>query len=154
MEYCTKCQCNHPINQFIWEGKHHKTCIKSKKKLEQANNMLPNIIAYSLDNYELNFQDRFEIPSEESFVQDMVTDELPETDTIKVDYLDLGALIEHEIQELTIGAQIDRVDDGVADVAYQTHLVVSMDNAMTQDKTAKEIANLIIAEIEGGDDYS
>ncbi|KAF0511656.1 ATP-dependent DNA helicase pif1 [Gigaspora margarita] len=54
-------------------------------------------------------------------------------------------LIEHKIQELTISAQIE----GVTNVTYQTHLAVHLDSIMSQDKTAKEIANLIIAEIEG-----
>ncbi|CAG8809547.1 17855_t:CDS:1, partial [Dentiscutata erythropus] len=71
MEYYTKCQCKHSIDQFIWKEIRHKTCIKSKRKQEQADNMLSNIITHSLDNYELNSQDSFEIFSEESFAQDM-----------------------------------------------------------------------------------
>ncbi|KAF0556086.1 ATP-dependent DNA helicase pif1 [Gigaspora margarita] len=109
--------------------------------------MLSNIIAHSLDNHELDHQGSIK----ESFAQAMINDENSGSEhLIEVDYLNLGDFIEYEIQELTIGAEID----GVADIAYQTHLVVNMDGAITQDKIAKDIANLIIAEIEGGDDYS
>ncbi|KAF0468863.1 ATP-dependent DNA helicase pif1 [Gigaspora margarita] len=69
---------------------------------------------------------------------------------IEVDYLDLEDLIEQEIQEMTIGAPTN----GVADIIFQTHLVVKLDSTVFHDKTAKEIADLIVAEIEGGDDYS
>ncbi|CAG8682130.1 2885_t:CDS:1, partial [Ambispora gerdemannii] len=81
-----------------------------------------------------------------------VTGECSETEHIRieVDYLDMGDFVENEIQELTIESQID----GVANVAYRTQLLVNMDAAITQSKMAKEIANLIVAEIEGGDDYS
>ncbi|CAG8699178.1 11918_t:CDS:2, partial [Ambispora gerdemannii] len=44
--------------------------------------------------------------------------------------------------------------DGIADVAYKTHLLVQLDIAITQNKIAKEMADLVIAEVEGGDDYS
>ncbi|CAG8495608.1 11060_t:CDS:2 [Scutellospora calospora] len=104
-------------------------------------------IANSLDDHELSHQDNFEVLPEDSSAHNIATDENSEPEHgnyIEVDYLDLGDLIEHEIQELTTEAQID----GVADVAYQTHLVVNLDNAVIQDKTAKEIANLIITEIE------
>ncbi|CAG8655134.1 10429_t:CDS:2, partial [Ambispora gerdemannii] len=68
----------------------------------------------------------------------------------EIDYLDLGNFIEHEIQELTAGAHID----GVANIIYQTHLLVCLDVTMVQSKTAKDIAELVITEIESGDDYS
>ncbi|CAG8663291.1 2163_t:CDS:2, partial [Ambispora gerdemannii] len=81
-----------------------------------------------------------------------VTGECSEAEHIhvEVDYLDVGDFVENEIQELTIGSQID----GVANAAYQTQLLVNIDAAMTQSKMAKDIANLIVAEIKGGDDYS
>lgn len=156
MEYCTKCHCNHPEDQFVWNNKRHKTCRKSKEKRDQKNknDALSNRIIHSSDD-ELNNQDNFEVLPEESIAQAIVIDENENPvseyrNSIEVDFLDLGDLIEHEIQELTIGAQID----GVADIAYQSHLVVNLNSTIIQDKTAKEIANLIIAEIEGGDDYS
>ncbi|CAG8612404.1 4326_t:CDS:2 [Ambispora gerdemannii] len=69
---------------------------------------------------------------------------------IKVDYLDVGNLIEYEIRELTVGESID----GIADISYKTHLLVHSDIVITQNKTAKEMADLIITEVEGEDDYS
>ncbi|CAG8613611.1 11340_t:CDS:2 [Ambispora gerdemannii] len=69
---------------------------------------------------------------------------------IEINYLDMGDFVEHEIRDLTAGANID----GIADIAYKTHLLVQLDIAITQNKTAKEMADLVIAEVEGGDDYS
>ncbi|RIB00131.1 hypothetical protein C2G38_2150965, partial [Gigaspora rosea] len=139
-------------NEFEWERKRHKTCKRCKDHRDRKNKTLTNEIT-SLDNHELDSQDNFEILPEEDSAGIIITNENsnPELkDYIEVDYLDLGDFIEHEIQELTIDSQID----GVADIPYYTHLVVNLDSATTQNKTAKEIANLNVAEIEGGDDYS
>ncbi|CAG8451361.1 10818_t:CDS:2 [Scutellospora calospora] len=38
-------------------------------------------------------------------------------------------------------------------IILKTYLVVNLNTAMIQDKTAKKIANLIIAEIESSNDY-
>ncbi|CAG8500325.1 2185_t:CDS:2 [Racocetra persica] len=66
-----------------------------------------------------------------------------------LDFLDLGDFIENEKRNLTA----DTSTNGVADIAYHTHLLVHM-NTDTQNITPKEAANLIITEIESRDDYS
>ncbi|CAG8523975.1 2266_t:CDS:2 [Cetraspora pellucida] len=63
---------------------------------------------------------------------------------VEVDYLDVGDLIEHQINELMVNKTINPI--------YQAHLLVNMDiipNIMTKD-----VAALVIAEIEYDDDYS
>ncbi|RIB20155.1 hypothetical protein C2G38_2179998 [Gigaspora rosea] len=141
MDYCGGCHSNHPKDQFIWDGKRYKTCKRCKERRDNKGK-----------GNELDHQDNFEVlPGEHS--AGFVTNKNSEPEHrsyAEVDYLDLGDLIEHEIQELTTDAQVD----GVADVAYQTHLAVNLDSAMFQDRTAKEIANLVVAKIEDGDDYS
>ncbi|KAF0526550.1 hypothetical protein F8M41_014061 [Gigaspora margarita] len=103
----------------------------------------------------LDYQDNFEVLSGEGFASSassVVTNKTsePERSHAEVDYLDLENLIEHEIQELATDVQIDKV----ADVAYQNHLTVNLDNTIFQDRTAKGIANLVVAKIKDGDDYS
>lgn len=66
---------------------------------------------------------------------------------VNVDYLELGDFIEHEIQELA-----DNINSGkIVDTVYKTNLLVRL-NMDIQD--IKEVANLVVTEIEGGDDYS
>ncbi|RIB06187.1 hypothetical protein C2G38_2046994 [Gigaspora rosea] len=146
MDFCTDCKCNRPYDQFVWNGKRHKTCKRCKENRDRNKN--------SLDRYELIQQDNFEILPKEDITHTTIMIEGPEStqheNHIEVNYLDLGDLIEQEIQEMTIGAPTNRV----ADMIFQTHLVVKLDSTMFYNKTAKEIAGLIVAEIEGGDDYS
>ncbi|CAG8675441.1 7311_t:CDS:2, partial [Ambispora gerdemannii] len=132
MIFCTKCKCNHPDDQFTWDGIYHKTCRRCKENRDRRNKerMSPARIAEDM-------------PGES---QEHVSD----ITRIKINYLDVGDFVEHEIRDLTAGANIDRI----ADVAYKTHLLVQLDIAITQNKTAKEMADLVIAEVEGGDDYS
>ncbi|KAF0538293.1 hypothetical protein F8M41_007978 [Gigaspora margarita] len=142
--YCGGCHGNHPKEQFIWNGKRHKTCKRCKERRDNKSK-----------GNELDHQDNFEVLSGEGSAGSAcsaVTNENfePERSYAKVDYLDLEDLIEHEIQKLTTDAQID----GVADVVYQNHLTVNLDNTMFQDRTAKEIANLVVAEIEGAQSES
>ncbi|CAG8607404.1 14712_t:CDS:2 [Cetraspora pellucida] len=65
---------------------------------------------------------------------------------VEIDCLDVRDLIKHEIEELTIN------ESDAASTVYQAHLLVNVD--ITSDMMAKDVAALIVAEIEGGDDYS
>ncbi|CAG8474188.1 6153_t:CDS:2 [Scutellospora calospora] len=81
------------------------------------------------------------------FTNTIIISENPEPEQsrnhFEVNYLDLGDLIEQENQELTISVQTEEI----ADIAYQTHLTVNLNSSIFQDKTSKEIANLVIVEI-------
>ncbi|CAG8698962.1 461_t:CDS:1, partial [Ambispora gerdemannii] len=127
MMFCTKCKYNRPDDQFTWDGIRHKTCRRCKENRDRRNkeHMSPARIAEDMP--------------EES--QEHVSDIM----RIEINYLDVGDFVEHEIRDLTAGANID----GIADVAYKTHLLVQLDIAITQNKTAKEMADLVIAEVEG-----
>ncbi|KAF0408513.1 hypothetical protein F8M41_008492 [Gigaspora margarita] len=85
---------------------------------------MSDIVTDLLDNHELSQQDSFEILSKKGLAHTITTAKNYEPEQneshIEVNYLDLGDLIEQEIQELTIGAQTD----GVASIIYQTHLIV------------------------------
>ncbi|CAG8831046.1 9756_t:CDS:1, partial [Racocetra persica] len=61
------------------------------------------------------------------------------TEYIKVDCLDVTNLIEHELKNLT------------ANAVYQTRLLVNVD--LIPDMMTKEVAALVVAKIEGGNDY-
>ncbi|CAG8718275.1 20493_t:CDS:2 [Cetraspora pellucida] len=65
---------------------------------------------------------------------------------VRIDCLDIGNFIESEINELAVS------DDDVINTVYQTNLLVNLDT--TPDVTAKDVAALVITEIEGGNDFS
>lgn len=68
---------------------------------------------------------------------------------VDLKFLELGDLVEHEIREL-----IDNTNtNNEVEQVYQEHLLVRLDIDI-QNMSLKEIANLVITEIEGGDDYS
>ena len=57
--------------------------------------------------------------------------------------------IEHKIQELT-----NNIKSGeIVDTVYKTNILVRL-NMDIQDMMIKEVANLVITEIKGGDNYS
>ncbi|CAG8658748.1 2130_t:CDS:2, partial [Ambispora gerdemannii] len=164
MAFCTKCKCNRADNQFIWNGVRHKTCKRCKENRDKENHNLKDKENIRID--ELSQRNNMKI-SPGVLDKDPDTDELSQgtevmlnesmavakhsdVERVEVDHLDVGNFIEQEIRELTVGAHID----GVADIKYQTHLLVHLDIAITRNKTAKELADIIITEIEDGDEYS
>ncbi|KAF0445076.1 hypothetical protein F8M41_003252 [Gigaspora margarita] len=120
-----------PVDQFFWNGKCHKTCIKHKK-ISDLNKNSSKVIG--LENIELK-------------ITNQETEQANDVTRVNVDYLELGDFIEHEIQELA-----DNINSGkIVDTVYKTNLLVRL-NMDIQD--IKEVANLVVTEIEGGDDYS
>ncbi|KAF0531204.1 hypothetical protein F8M41_011904 [Gigaspora margarita] len=85
---CSRYECKCSNDQFVWKGKRHKTC-KACNNIE-------------------------DLPEKNSTSAMTVAENSEPEQYFKVDYLDLGDLIEHKIQELTISAQIEEV----ADVTY------------------------------------
>ncbi|KAF0387089.1 hypothetical protein F8M41_011272 [Gigaspora margarita] len=67
----------------------------------------------------------------------------------EVDYFEVGDFVECEIRELADNAEANEI----VDVPYQGHLLVRVDVTI-QDMTTKEAAELVIIDIENGDDYS
>ncbi|CAG8794662.1 22251_t:CDS:1, partial [Racocetra persica] len=64
---------------------------------------------------------------------------------IKIDCLNMEDLIKYKIKKLSFGSD-------TVNVEYQTYLLVNVD--VTSNMTAKDVATLIVAKIEDGDDYS
>ncbi|CAG8701850.1 12998_t:CDS:1, partial [Ambispora gerdemannii] len=153
---------NRPEGQFIWNDVCYKTCKRckenhSQKNKDNQNEKMPTIIDHELSQHKnivfssdlsdksLNaytlLQGAEKVPDEfkeeeygiKNDVHNIV-EEHSEVEHIsnithtEIDYLDLGNFIEHEIQELTAGAHIDEV----ANIIYQTHLLVCLDVTMVQ----------------------
>ncbi|RIB06748.1 hypothetical protein C2G38_2046558 [Gigaspora rosea] len=133
-KFCTNCKTFHFEFQFVWDGKYHKTCIKYKQNrdLKKQNNTVSVNSKLSQPTISVSSQLlNLEFNSEELNVKDEA-----EHMRIEIDYFDVGNF------------------EGVANTDYQIHLLVNLDAATIQNMMAKDIANLVVAEIEGGDDYS
>ena len=154
-KFCTGCKTFHFESLFVWDSNRHKTYIKCKQNhnLRKQNNTVSvnselsqptNSESSQPTNIESSQPANLEFNSEELNVKDEA-----EYMRIEIDYFDMGNFIENEIQELTESISAH----GVADTAYKTQFLVKM-NLDAYNMTAKEIANLIITKIEGGDDFS
>ena len=127
--FCSKCKCNHTEYQFIWEGIRHKTCKKYSRKDKEK---LPARVADST----IEFVEQSEYVDHNTIQRTDADD----VDRNEVDCLDIGDLVERELESLT------------ANAVYHIRLLVNID--ITPDMTAKEVAAIVVAEIESGDDYS
>ncbi|CAG8563242.1 8499_t:CDS:2 [Cetraspora pellucida] len=65
---------------------------------------------------------------------------------IEIDCLNIGNLIKYEIKKVTAN------ENSTTNAVYQAHLLVNVD--ITLNITAKDVAALVVTEIEDGNDYS
>ncbi|RIB04914.1 hypothetical protein C2G38_2048042 [Gigaspora rosea] len=97
LKECSDCKCKRSPQQFVWEGKHYKTCkICKDNRAQRKKDRLLDRIVNSLDNRELNQQGSFEILPEEGFTHATITAKNFEPEQhkeheshIEVDYFDL-----------------------------------------------------------------
>lgn len=139
---CSKCSTDRTEDQFVWDGVRHKTCRRCKEIRDSKKKNNQNLPARTTNSSNVELVDQFEI------INSQETEHNDSTEYVEIDCLEVGDFIADKILELTASAGTD----GVANIAYQINLLVNM-NIDTQNMTAKEVANLVITEIEGGDDY-
>ena len=132
---CSDCRVDRPDEQFMWGNTRHKTCIQCNDKRVK----------------------RREKNKKESRTQNQKTpitnvDQVDDGARAEIDYLEIGDFVEHEIRELADDAEVNEIEDIIYQT-YQTNFLVHIDVAI-QNMTPREVADLVIIEIESGDNYS
>ncbi|CAG8736612.1 7465_t:CDS:2, partial [Racocetra persica] len=137
---CSKCGTKRPKEMFIWNSIRYLICIKCKERHGRRKKKNQSSLTKTTNPTNVESVAQFSTNTE-SITQ-------PETNNQEIEYVDNNAYVEINCLELTASVSTNEV----ADIDYQIHLLVNI-NIDDQNMIAKEIAKLVIIEIEEEDNY-